>query len=248
MTNNGETALSGWNNWVLPFPGTSNSVSNTFANVVGSNSATVTLTALTASSNVTGRVRNSITNSNQIAGFTEASLYDGFSFPGNAGTLQVSLSGTGVIVANTVYQVTVIADDANAAGSTIYLENAAGGYVLGNSQAASTITMPGNPGNLVNSDSRCQLTFNLTSNTAGVLTFLDLQGTAANGSRLNGFQVTALSTTTYTWAAAGGGSLINSANWNSSGVPTGSAPWLSSATASRAQPRSRSTPRPRSVP
>ena len=225
LTNSGsEPAMLGWNEWNLPFPGISNSVSNTFANVVGSNSATVTLSCLTASSNVTGRSRLVITNSNQSAGFTEGSLYDGFSFPGNAGTLQVSLSGAGVIAPNTVYQVTVIADDANAAGSTIYLENAASGYVLGNSQAASTITMPGNPGNLVNSDSRAQLTFNLTSNAAGALTFLDLQGTAANGSRLNGFQVTALSTTTYTWAATGGGSLINPANWNSSGVPTGSAP------------------------
>jgi fibronectin-binding autotransporter adhesin len=229
LTNSGsEAAMSGWYSWVLPFPGTSNSATSTFANVVGSGSATVTLTALTASSNVAGRTRGLITNSNQSAGFTEASLYDGFSYPGNAGTLQVSMSGAGVIAPNTVYQVTAIADDAasSATGTTVYFENAAGGYVLGNSQAASTITLLGNNGsqNLVNSDSRCQLTFDLTSNAAGVLSFLDLQGTAANGSRLNGFQVTALSSTTFTWAATGGGSLLNAANWDSNGVPSGSAP------------------------
>jgi fibronectin-binding autotransporter adhesin len=220
-TNDGEPAMSGWYDWSLPFPGTSNSVTMTFANVVGSGSATVNLSCLTSTSKVTGRIRNVITNSNQSAGFSEASLYDGFSFPGNAGTMQVSLSGAGVIAPNTAYQVTVIANDANAAGSTVYFENAAGGYVLGTS-AASTIIMPGNPQNLVNSDSRAQLTFNLASNAAGVLTFLDLEGTAANGSRLNGFQVAAV--TTNTWAATGGGSLLNAANWDSNGVPAGSAP------------------------
>ncbi len=227
MTNNGETAMSGWYEWNLPYPGTINSVTDTFANVVGSNSASVTLTALTASSDVAGRTRGLITNSNQSTGFTEASLYDGFSYPGNAGTLQVSVSGAGVITPNTTYQVTVIADDAatSATGATVYFENASGGYVMGNSQSASTITLLGNNGsqNLFNSDSRCQLTFNLTSNTAGILTFLDLQGTAANGSRLNGFQVTALSTSTYTWAASGGGSLVTPANWVGNAAPTGSA-------------------------
>ena len=155
--------LSGWDGWVLPFPSTSNSLTNSFANVVGSNSATVTLKAVTATSNVTGRSRLVITNSNQSAGFTEASLYDGFAFPGNAGTLQVAMSGGGVVASNTVYQVTVIANDTSGGGTTVFFENAAGGFVLG-TQAASTITMPGNPHNLVNSDSRAQLTFNLTSN------------------------------------------------------------------------------------
>jgi fibronectin-binding autotransporter adhesin len=222
MTNNGEAAMTGWNEWNIPFPNTgNNSLTNTFPTVSGSSTATVTLTALTATSNVTGRSRNVITNSNQSAGFTEASLYDGFSFPGNAGTMQVSLSGAGVIAPNTVYQVTVIANDTSAANTTVYFENSAAGFVLG-TQAASTITMPGNPAGtkLVNSDSRAQLTFNLASNAAGVLSFLDVDGSAANGSRLNGVQ---LAVTINTWAATGGGSLINAANWDSNGVPAGSA-------------------------
>jgi fibronectin-binding autotransporter adhesin len=239
-TNTGNTpsgTITGWNEWSLVSGGAS---PQSFTFNPGPGNVTVSVSGANMSTGATVAIdtkgRNTFTNSNQTAGFTQAALYNGFFFSAGTGTkLIVSLSGAGVIAPSTQYSLTVLAEDPANSGTaqgtspgTVYFEDGSGNYVLG-SPAASTIQILGNPlsgqGLLVNNDPRCQITFNLTSNASGVLTFQDLDGTIASGDRLTGI-VLSKAASTYTWSGTGGGSVTGTANWTNSTIPAGTSPMV----------------------